>query len=197
MKKLWFAVFIILLATCNTSSKKNTITSNETEEEKVDFFPVTEYLKGQLAEIKTNGVNPIKYTIMGNKKDSVWLKMDELETAFAEYLSPVIDSAAMAPYFKESKFLDQTVGAFTFTYEPLKDIPASILLKRWDVYVGQESQKVDRIYIEKLTPDNKRIQLIWQAKGKSKMVIISTDAAGEPKIEKEEVIKWNFDDEEL
>ena len=40
-----------------------------------NFFPVTTFLKGQIAEIKSGGVNPLKKTKKGTQSDSAWVKM--------------------------------------------------------------------------------------------------------------------------
>ncbi|RYD81562.1 MAG: hypothetical protein EOP53_06055 [Sphingobacteriales bacterium] len=195
-KIVFFLLMTGMLFSCNINNSK-TIETAEAETEKPDFFPVTNYIKGQIIEIKSSGVNPLKITTAAGKIDSVWLKFEEIDSAFTAFLTPQIDSANMFPYFKESKFLDQTIAAFTFTYEPKKEIPAGIMLKRWDVYINPQNEKVKRIYIEKNTADNKEMQLSWQSRGSSKMVLIATDGAGKQSIEKEELIKWNFDEEEL
>src|SRR6476661_7107556 len=60
-----------------------------------NFFPVTNYLKGQISEIKKSGVNPLKYTIQNNTTDSAWIKMENVEKEMAPFLEPLIDTANM------------------------------------------------------------------------------------------------------
>jgi len=159
------------------------------------FFPVTSYLKGQIAEIKNNGLNPVRIRTAAGKTDSAWLKVEQLDSVFAEFLTPEIDSVTMAGLFKESKFHDQTLNSFTFTYEPLKALPPGMLLKRWDVYVNPQNGTVKRIYMEKSTADKKELQLSWQSGIGSKITWFSTGASGNQEIEKEELVKWSFDEE--
>ena len=61
--------------------------------EKQKFFPVTDYLEGEIYNIKKSGVNPLKYTTVNDHTDSVWIKIEELDSVVAEFLHPRIDSA--------------------------------------------------------------------------------------------------------
>jgi hypothetical protein len=62
---------------------------------------------------------------------------------------PSIDSVNMIPLFSGKKFLDQTIAAYTYTYEPKQPLPDSITISRWDVLIDEESSKVRKIYIRK------------------------------------------------
>lgn len=198
MKKVsFFLTMYVLLLSCNDNQKSVTINNPAAEVSAGGYFPVTDYLKGQIASIRTNGINPVRIITANGKTDSAWLKVEELDSVFAEFLTPAIDSVNMKDYFKENKFHDQTLNSFTFTYEPSKELPATMLLKRWDVYVTPQTGQVKRIYMEKYTTDKKEIQLSWESRGNSKITWFSADATGNPKIEKEELVKWNFEDEEL
>lgn len=157
-----------------------------------DFFPVTNFIQGQMVEMRETGINPLKITTTGNKVDSAWLKVEELEKAFAHFLTPTIDSVHLWNFFKENKFLDQTLNTYTFTYEPLSQLPDSLGIQRWDVYINPKNQTVKRIYIEK-TVGNKQLQLTWQTNEWCRIVTLSPDRTGNEKIEKEELIKWKFE----
>ena len=188
----------MLLSSCNNAPKKevpeNQIVEKKqaSEEEKKSFFPVTSFIKGQLVEIKQKGINPLKITTRNNKQDSVWLKHENLGDEFSVFLTPVIDSTNLTGLFNENKFLDQTINAYTFTYDPLKLLPDSILLQRWDIYIDPESNTVKRIYIVRKTIDHKILQLTWQANKSCKIVTIATDKNGKDYVEKETAIKWDF-----
>lgn len=160
--------------------------------EKIAFFPVTDYIKGQIAEIRNKGINPHKFTTIHNKLDSAWLKIEQLDTEMAAFLTPIIDSTNFSALFAEKKFLDQTINAFTFTYDPVKALPDSVLLTHWDVYVDPEKSTVKRIYLLKKTTDHKTLQLTWQSDRWCKMVTIADDDKGNAHVEKEVTIKWDF-----
>ena len=156
------------------------------------FFPVTDFIYGQIAELKKRGINPIKISKVNNHEDSVWLKTEVLNDEFAPFLSPVIDTTNLAGMFAEKKFLDQTIDAFTFTYDPIKPLPDSFSLQRWDVYIEPKSGTVKRIYLIKKMPGNKTLQLTWQTNISCKIVSIANDSTGNDHVESEVTIKWDF-----
>jgi len=185
-------ILAVVVLSCNSATEIPMEKEVQAEPEKVAFFPVTDYIKGQIVEIRNKGINPHKFTSENNKQDSAWLKMEELDTAFQVFLTPEIDSTNLSSLFTEKKFLDQTINAFTFTYDPVKALPDSFSLQRWDVYVDPQKNTVRRIYLLKKTPDHKTIQLTWQSGMWCKMVTISEDEKGNAHVEKEVTIKWDF-----
>lgn len=192
-----FLLFILIsfLYSCNSGSsgeqspgalKKDTLKTPQS------FFPVTAYLKGQLFEFKQKGITPIKYTTIKNHTDSVWLKLDEVEIAVKDFLTPEIDSINFTSLFTEKKFKDETIETFTFTYEPAVQLPDSIELRRWDVYIDPETNKVKRIYLVKEKADNRTVLLTWISQKWCTIVTILNRRDGTSEVEKEEKISWNF-----
>ncbi|RYY71668.1 MAG: hypothetical protein EOO13_02265 [Chitinophagaceae bacterium] len=195
MNKLLLLFTIICLTLSCKNSGQRVETAVEEDEIPSTFFPVTDFLKGEVKALKERGINPLKIVTANNKMDSTWLKMEALDSAFAEFTKTEIDSAAMMPYFKESRFLDQTINTFTFTYSPKAALPSGMLVKRWDIYVNPETGRVKRLYIEKYGPDQKDIQLSWEGTKSCRIVYMDTDKSGNTKVSREELIKWNFDEE--
>lgn len=191
---LFYLASCFLFISCNQQKVSSPSTDAITNDKPATarFFPVTEYLMGQLAEIRNKGINPLKLTKNKNVEDSSWIKMEELETAFAAFLVPVIDSSNMTRLFKESKFLDQTIDAYTFSYDPYGPLPDSMQLMRWDVYINPETNSVSRIYLVKKSGDNKTEQLTWLHGKSCRMVTISNGKEGKAIVEKEITIKWDF-----
>lgn len=164
----------------------------DTTAEKQKFFPVTSYLKGEIFNIKQSGINPLKYTIINDHTDSVWLKVEALDTAFSEFLRPVIDSTNLITLFTEKSFMDQSIDAITLTYEPSAELPDSMHLKRWDIYIDPKTSNVKRIYMVKEIDQTKTLQLTWVSRQWCKIVSILTDKNGFSKIEKEEKFILDF-----
>ena len=160
--------------------------------EKQKFFPVTAFFKGEIFNIKKNGINPLKYTTVNNHTDSVWLKIEELDTALQEFLHPEIDSANLINLFTEKSFLDQSINAVTLTYDPVVILPDSMKLRHWDIYIDPQSNKVKRIYMVKEPDKFKTLQLTWLNNKWCKIVSIVTDEKGISKIEKEEKFILDF-----
>jgi hypothetical protein len=177
---------------CNDSGKPAAQSSNKDTIEKQKFFPVTDYLKGEIYNIKKSGINPLKYTTVNSHTDSVWLKIEELDAAVAEFLSPEIDSANLTALFTEKSFLDQSLDAVTFTYDASTALPDSMKLKHWDVYIDPKTNKVKRVFMVKQTNKTTTLQLTWLNGRYCKTTTISTDDKGVMKVEKEEKITWDF-----
>jgi hypothetical protein len=195
--KILFYLFVCSWAMIGCKAKKNepVVSSNSGKDavEVISYFPVTNYIKGQLTEMRTNGINPLEYNIAGSKKDSVWLKHEDLEKAVAPFLNPVIDTLNMASLFKEEKFFDKTINAYTFTYDPISKLPDTIELQHWDVYINPETGKVKRVYMLKKNGPSKQQQLTWEAEEKwCRIINITAKAGNKFVIDNEQKITWNF-----
>lgn len=158
-----------------------------------NFFPVTGYIKGQINSIKSGNINPLQVVIEGGKTDSSWLKPDQLEKNLGEFLTPAIDTANLKTLFKQNSFLDQTINAFTFTYDPIATLPDSMELRHWDVYVDPEKFNISKIYLIKNKDSGKRqLQLTWRNNQSAKILSILNKPDGSRTVEKETTITWNF-----
>ena len=183
---------IVLLQACTNPSKEKEKEKIAPEKETEGFFPVSSYLKGQIVEIIQKGVNPLKYTTVNGHTDSIWLKTEELNEVFKEFLHPEIDSANLTTLFSEKKFMDRSIDAFTFTYDPIGKLPDSMTLSHWDVYVDPTTENVKRIYMLKNISPNKMLQLTWQSNKWCKLTTIADLPDGTSSVEKEEKITWDF-----
>ncbi|MBK8519852.1 MAG: hypothetical protein IPL54_02835 [Chitinophagaceae bacterium] len=183
----------LFIFSCNNPGKQNPgQTFNTDTAEKQRFFPVTAYIRGEIFNLKQSGINPLKYITVNDRTDSVWLKIEDLENALQEFLQPEIDSANLTSLFTEKSFMDQSIDAVTFTYDPIKVLPDSMKLNHWDVYVNPKTNKVKRIYMVKDAGTNKIMQLTWLSNQWCKIVSIVTNEKGESKIEKEEKFILDF-----
>jgi hypothetical protein len=187
--KQYFIFLLVgwLVLSCN--SKK---TAAPAQEEANEFFPVTEFLKGQLTDIKTNGVTPLKINIQNKQPDSNWIKVPEMETAFAEFTSPNIDSTGLGQFFNTKKFFDQTLNLITLTYDAKETLPASVPWKHWDVYIDPEKNMVTRIYLIKQIDEHTIRQLTWITGKYCRAVSIREDSTGHSSISDETIIKWRY-----
>ncbi len=191
MRVFLFSIIILICWSCNNSDSRGIpgTPAADSAQKKIAFFPVTAYLKGQLYDIAEKGILPVKYTTSNNHTDSVMLKFDQLNTEMAEFLQPVIDSLNLVPYYTEAKFLDQTVNAFTFSYDANSQKPDSLTLQHWDVYIEPETSKVKRIYMVKHLSTDKQMQLTWVSNQWCKIITIH-NINGTSAIEKEVRISW-------
>jgi len=186
--------FTLLLCSCEEKELKTQQTKKVDSTQNHSFFPVTEYILGQMSDIETLPVTPLKIISYKGKKDSIWMKKENIR-AFAEpFLHPVIDSANFKKLFIEKSFLDQSINAFTFSYDPFDILPDTLPLRRWDVYIDAEKNTIKRIYIVKEINKNRvlqTLQLTWKSNHWCKITTITETPGGPPEI-KEELMKWDL-----
>ncbi|MDQ6756059.1 MAG: hypothetical protein M3004_03905 [Bacteroidota bacterium] len=193
-KELWAVIFITFLLSCNN---QKTSTPNHQQRDSLEnhtFFPVTEYLLGQLKEIDSLPITPLKIITLNGKSDSLWMKKEDIRIFAQPFLHPEIDTTNFKKIFRERSFLDQTIDAVTFSYDPIDKLPDSLPLKRWDVYIDPQKNSIKRIYLVKETFTNglrQTFQLTWKPNQWCKITTITEQAGKQPLI-KEETMKWNF-----
>jgi len=188
---------LLVLTSCqHSNNEKNEVRYQEKSKETQTFFPVTDFLLGQLRELDSLPVTPLKTVkINKNKIDSVWLKREDIRDFATPFLLPVIDSVSLSPYFSMKSFIDQTINSITLTYDPIKQLPDSINLRTWDVYIDPQKGTVQRIYIVKENEKdggNVTTQLTWNVNNYCSIRTITQIPGKEPSI-KEERMTWNFD----
>lgn len=185
-------VFIVLSA-CNSGEKQADI-SKKADDNATSIIPVTEFLKGQLLEIDSMPVTALRTVSVNGKKDSSWIKRQDIRPFAAPFLTPVIDSLSMSKYFSGKSFLDQTVNAFTFSYDAKAKLPDSLALTHWDVYVDPQKSTIQRVYMVKeqnVGGTDVTTQLTWQSNQWCSIRSI-TQIPGKDPIVKEEKITWDF-----
>ena len=80
--KIIFSIFLcsFFLCSCADHGKPAEQLAAKDTLEKQKFFPVTDYLEGEVYNIKKSGVNPLMYTTVNGHTDSVWIKIEELDS---------------------------------------------------------------------------------------------------------------------
>lgn len=197
MQKLFTYISLsifLFCSSCHSGKNTNEFSTNVTQENK-SIFPVTDFLKGQLRLTDSMQSTPLKITVSNGKADSIWLKREDVRSGAVPFLTPIIDSATMSSFVSEKSFLDQTINAFTFSYDPKVKMPDSIKLIHWDVYVNPESGTVQRVYLVKETAENDTniiTQLTWVTDKWYSIRTITQLPEKEPEIKEEKMI-WDFE----
>ncbi len=194
MRKMYF-LFAGWLALFSCNSKTVDLSRSQADTSKA-FFPVTDYLLGQINELSNTPVTPLKITSYKGNTDSLWMKPEETKAFVQQFLTPVIDSAKLHRVFKERSFLDQTINAFTFTYDPVVALADTFSLRRWDVYVDADLNTVKRIYIEKSFDSQHTTyqqKLTWRTGQYCKIITINEKDTSLKNVKEEQLI-WNFNE---
>ena len=187
--------WILFCYSCQEPAQ-NDVSKEKPTETPISFFPVTEFLKGQVEEIQSLPVTPLKIEIDGQRHDSSWIDKKDIGKFAAPFLHPEIDSANMANLFTGKSFLDQTIDAVTFSYDAKGKLPDSMKLIHWDVYIDPHQNSVQRIYMVKndiVSSQPATVQLTWVA-GKWFSIRTIVQATGKEPVIKEQMLKWDFDE---
>lgn len=204
MKRLFF---LFISAACIYSCNNNKTATDPATQNNIDttqaeapaaFFPVTDFLKGQLIALDSVPFTPLLYTTQNGTTDSIWLKKDQLSTFLSPFFTVDIDSTNLIHLFKETKFNDQTLNAITLIYEPLGQLPDTLQLRSWNVYIDPASGKVRSVYLVKQFKEKNQSggqsytqQLIWTTDESAQITTILNQPDGTATLVKEQKIIWN------
>lgn len=197
MQIRFFTLVVLILFLFPGCSEQKPQTDKQTSKDsakKQTFFPVTDYIRGQLKEIDSLPVTPLKILIDNGRQDSMWMKKEDIRPFAEPFLHPEIDTSNFKDLFTEKSFLDQTINAFTFSYDPAGKLPDTLQLRRWDVYIDPINNRIKRIYIIKEVNTNgllQTLQLTWKSNQWCKITTI-TEQPGQPADIKEQVMKWDL-----
>lgn len=196
MKLLFiFSTAFIFFSSCTSKKIKPSIPPEIIPNQIDSFFPVTSFIKGQMAVLDSLPVTPLLLTIIKGKSDSSWLSKQELKSLLSSFLIPVINETNFTKLFTEAKFKDETLHAITFTYDPINILPDTVVLQHWDVYINPETGSVVKIYlVKKVKKDNKvnTTQLTWKTNQLAKITTLISDNAGAIELVKEDIFIWDF-----
>ncbi len=188
------AACFLFFSACHSGETARSVATT-TYGDSTNIFPVTNFLRAQLKELDSMPVTPLQVITENGKKDSTWMKRSDIRKNALPFLSPEIDSASMHSLFKESSFLDQTINAYTFSYDPKKGLPNSLGLTHWDVYMNPQNNLIERIYmVKEKDSGNQSItrQLTWLVNKWYSIRTITQKQGEEPQIKEEKMI-WDFD----
>ncbi len=195
---VYFSLFIFYSCSDNktNSSKPVTTPVDTTAASPESFLPVTPFLQGQLALLDSLQVTILQISSMNGKEDSTWISKEKMIPQLQPFVSVNIDKENLIPFFKETKFNDQSTEAVTFTYDPRVPLPDSITIRHWDVYVDPEKGNIKRVYIVQQVKEKGILltrQLTWQTGKWAKIVTISGEAGTNPVLQNSKWV-WDFNE---
>jgi PBP1b-binding outer membrane lipoprotein LpoB len=165
----------------------------EKKEEKNNFFPLQDFIRGEITNVDSLPIGILKYSVHDNKTDSSYIKPAEFNRLAQEFLPPELDSNVFKREFSESSFYDETTKSLTFTYSTKNK---SLQLQRADILatLGDRFAKVKSVYMEnvdKMHDTNILKKMFWQA-GKSFQVISSINRAGKASGSSQMKVVWDY-----
>lgn len=159
------------------------------------YFPVIDFLKGEISAVDSLPVGILKYTTRGKKIDSAYIKPEEFHRLANEFLPAELQSPGFEKEFIETSFFDKSTHSSTFLYTTKN---RNLSLQRVDVLSasGEVYDKIKSIYIEKIARSGDTAitqKLYWKPERNFQMSTLTTKGSGEPAIELIKVVWDNRD----
>ncbi len=181
-----FLLFVVLFS-CKNNKPKETGKEND----KKDFFPVSDYLKSEIHYVDSLPLGITKYSTLNNKTDTAYIKSSEFDQFANDFLSADLKPENFEKEFSETSFMDETTHSATFTYSTKNN---KLELQRVDVLANtiDGANKVSSVYLEKKFHKNDTLiiqKLLWRT-GTSFQIATSTQISTHPAIIKQLKLVW-------
>jgi hypothetical protein len=169
--KMFLMVLLAVTTLCSCKDQNKTAVV-ETTAEKKSYFPVIDFLKGQISYVDSLPSAILKIVIKNKRSDSSYIRRDEFNEIAKDFIPPELEQKSFEKNYKENSFLDQTTQSATFNYaatdikSPLQrvDVLATadeMYSKVKSVFIQEDISKNDTTIVKKLFwQTNKRLQVI-------------------------------------
>lgn len=190
MKSIHIQFFILtalISSACNSGNE-----TPEFEQTNKTFFPVHSFIKSELAEIDSLPIAVFRYVSREGKTDTSIIEKNLFRSQTEEFIQPDITTPELKDLYRETVFQDNSINAITLSYVP-KDQDA--IIRKIDVYVNPDNEKVKYIYIEKSedkADSNFVRKMIWTA-GKHFQVSTVISVNNRLLSESQEKYSWGFE----
>lgn len=184
---LTILLFVAVFAGCKNKEKKPDVPAEK-------FFPVTSYLKGELARLDTSLATFYKIENNDGKIDTVAIKNVEVKQFANDFLTlPDISADSLKNDYQITHEYDDILNAFVFMFTTNEDHP----VKREDVVLDPEPNEQGKNNIKSIFVElwqNKgdtlvRKNMLWEG-GKNFQITTVSEAGGTQKTKKLQVV-WN------
>jgi hypothetical protein len=185
--------FVIIGCSDEIPAENETATGSDTAIAAKQFFPILDYLRGEVRIVDSSGTAIKRYTVVDGKADSGYIQTDQFKKIVKEFLPAELSKENFEKYYTESSFFDQSTQTSTFTYSTKND---DLEFHRIDVLVqGSASyDKVSSVYMEKFAGDNDSSvikKVLWKG-GESVIINSETVVGNGPPIVRQERLIWNM-----
>src|SRR2546423_15059551 len=106
------ALWLFIVACAGEGEKQEK--KNET---KAGYFPVRDYLRGEIGSVDSLPVGIMKKVILNNKTDSAFIERAEFKRLANEFIGSDIEKNSLEKNFTENSFMDESTGYLSFTYQ--------------------------------------------------------------------------------
>lgn len=163
------------------------------DKEEVTFFPVLDFLQGQVADIDSSVYPLMKIVTVNNTSDTSFIKKDEFKTYARQFTTlPDISSEQLKEEYTATEMFDETIGRVVLNYTP-KNTAAEIRRQEVQIAPDQAGDKVKAIIIDRLTSKGDSTvqqRMFWQVDKRFQIVTIVQKIKQPDKITTTQII-WN------
>jgi viroplasmin and RNaseH domain-containing protein len=184
---------VFLLFGCKSKKVKPQVSS-------ADIFPVSDYLKGQIASMDTSLASYFKIEMADGVSDTTSIKNSEVRHYANDFLTlPDITSKELKDDYEVTHLYDEELDAFAFTFTTKEDHPVKsehVILDPQQNAEGKNDIKSIFVNLWQTKGDSSiRKNMLWDA-GKSFQITTTTDVAGKNEKTKKLKVIWNgFDNQ--
>ncbi|MES2776354.1 MAG: hypothetical protein V4722_19415 [Bacteroidota bacterium] len=151
MKNVIPFILLMALLSCGdqatTKTASDSLTAKNDSLKNVPFYPITQYIEGQIAYVDSTPLAIEKITFIDNKKvDSVLIDRQAFHELAAEFLKPDLNDKKIKPLYEENSFHDLTINTVTFNYTTTD---RSQELQQADVLLNPENSRVKNVIFRK------------------------------------------------
>ncbi|MDR3717050.1 MAG: hypothetical protein P4L51_29920 [Puia sp.] len=196
MKHLILTGALFLAIACHQKNSTNDVRAGKggADSAKKAFFPVLDYLNGEIAYVDSTPIAISKYNTEGTKTDSTFISPQEFHQLAQEFIAPELDSASFNREYEETSFMDETTKQLTLTYSTGN---GKLTVQRVDVLARQTddgASKVSGIYLEKR--ENRHDTLVvkkmyWQPKKQFQVTTMAGPKGQDTRVRQLKVV-WNI-----
>ena len=189
----------LLVSSCNNNSPIPANAKTEVKDSTGtphDFFPVPDYIGGQLKIIDSLQL-PISKTVIINNNSKLSVATDkELSELAQNFRQPDINAPDLKKFYKETSIADQSGPSVTLIFTTAD---TTLPIQKINVYIKPdpvENDKVTGIYMEKIFNRNDTSfnqKLYWKT-GKNMQVITEKKVKGKTLPVEQVKITWDYTD---
>jgi hypothetical protein len=161
----------------------------------VNFFPVNDYLKGQIAKMDTSSYSFLKIETANGRSDTTPIRNAEVKKYAKDFLElPDISSKEVKDDYEINHLYDEELEAFAFTFTTKEDHPIKsehVVLEPMPNAEGKNDIRSIFIDLWQTKGDSSiRKNMLWEA-AKSFQITTTTDLSGGTQTIKRVRIIWN------
>lgn len=180
MNRRSISALVLTLLFAGIFSCHSTADQTSATQEDREFYPLSAFIRQELAEIDSLPVAVFLYTEAGGITDTTLVEKQAFRTLAEAIALPDITRAPLKNAYRETVFHDATLNLVTMSYSPTD--PSTVPVKKIDLYIHPETGKVKSAYIEKLeiSGDSTLVEkTVWSA-GKQAQITRLFSKPGQP-----------------